>query len=129
MPKIDEKVIANHMKKLGITREEAIELILDDDTISHMKPKEVNDDLSDEQKKVVKAMKNSDTKTRTAYKFTKRERKKDELKAEIVGWLANFLRPLVSGLEVTNEEREITFTRNGEHFTLTLVKNRPKKSN
>ena len=129
MSKIDEKLIASHMKKLGISREEAIELILDDDTVAHMKPKEVNDDLSDEQKKVVKAMKNSDTKNRTAYKFTKRERKKDELKAKIVGWLADFLRPMVSDLEVTNEEREITFTQNGEHFTLTLVKNRPKKSN
>lgn len=125
---LDEKKILNCMKTLGISRDDAVQMLLDDDEVDHMTPKEVNDDLSDEQKKVVKSMKNSDTKTPTAYKFTKRERKEDKAKSYLVGAIAEFLDDKVENLEVTKAEREIVFNLNGEHFTLQLIKNRAKKA-
>lgn len=124
---IDEKSIQHTMKALGIDRAEAIELMKYDAEVDHMKQSEVENDLTTEQKKVVKSMKNSDTKTKTAYKFTKRERKKDEVKAGLISDMAEFLTEKVDKLTVTNAEREITFEVGGEHFTITLVKNRAKK--
>lgn len=122
-----EKQIASYMKSLKISRDEAIQLMVDDGIIDHMKPSEVNDDLSEEQKKVVKNMKNSDTKTPTAYKFTKRERKEDKAKSSLIKDISQFLEERTDTLEITKPEREIVFTMNGEHFTLQLIKNRKKK--
>lgn len=122
-----EKQIASYMKSLKISREEAIQLMVDDGVIDHMKPSEVNNDLSEEQKKVVKNMKNSDTKAPTAYKFTQRERKEDKAKSSLIKDISQFLEGRTDTLEVTKPEREIVFTLNGEHFTLQLIKNRKKK--
>lgn len=122
-----EKQIASYMKSLKISRDEAIQLMVDDGIIDHMKPSEVNDDLSEEQKKVVKNMKNSDTKAPTAYKFTKRERKEDKAKSSLIKDISQFLEECTDTLEITKPEREIVFTMNGEHFTLQLIKNRKKK--
>ena len=47
----DEKRIAELMKALDISREEAIEVLQDDDDIEHGKPKDF--DLSEEKKKYI----------------------------------------------------------------------------
>ena len=124
---IDEKQIAHTMKSLGIDRAEAIQMLKDDYEVDHMAASEIDNDLTAEQKKVVKAMKNSDTKKPTAYKFTKRERKKDETKAGLISGIAEFLADRVENLEITKAEREIVFELDGEHFTINLIKNRKKK--
>lgn len=126
---VDENVIANHMAKLGISRQEAIDLVNADKEIDRLRSlKEVDSDLSTEQKAVVKKMKNSDTKAPTVYKFdTKRARKKDDVKADIIERLAECINGFADSYEVTNDQREIVFVLNGEQYTLTLTKNRKKK--
>ena len=57
------------MKKLGCTEEEALDLIAYDKAVD--KGQKTQYDLTDEQKKVEKAMKNSDVHAKTEQKVTK----------------------------------------------------------
>ena len=52
--KIDEKIVAEYMKKYDCTREDAVSIIMDDYDTDHMNMKELNAELTDEQKKAVK---------------------------------------------------------------------------
>ena len=67
-----EKQIEKMMKKLDLTREEAIQLIEDDKRIDKG---EKLFSLSKEQEKASKEARSTGTKQPTAYKFNKRERK------------------------------------------------------
>ena len=121
---MDEKRIASLMKNLGCTREEAIAVIMEDDEIDHMTSKEVNADLTAEQKKAVK----SATKTGTRKTGTiKRERKVDEIKKRLI----NNYRVLLEGMGATVEplttEAEMHFTFEGESYTVKLIKHRKGK--
>ena len=121
---MDEKRIASLMKNLGCTREEAIAVIMEDDEIDHMTSKEVNADLTAEQKKAVK----SATKTGTRKTGTvKRERKVDETKKRLI----NNYRVLLEGMGATVEplitEAEMHFTFEGESYTVKLIKHRKSK--
>ena len=121
---MDEKRIASLMKNLGCTREEAIAVIMEDDEIDHMTSKEVNADLTAEQKKAVK----SATKTGTRKTGTvKRERKVDETKKRLI----NNYRVLLEGMGATVEplttEAEMHFTFEGESYTVKLIKHRKVK--
>lgn len=116
------------MKTLGLTSQEADELMLADKAIDHIKSvKELDDDLSADQKKTVKQMRQAD-RAPTAYKFTTRERKPNELKEQIVADLAEFLANCAENVEITNKNRQIAFTMSGKNFELTLVEKRAKKA-
>lgn len=128
---MDEKLIAQHMETLGITREEAIELISYDKEVDKMTMKEVDNDLSDEQKKCAKKARQSDRKP-TIYQFKKRERKENPTKASIIAEIARFLQEnsenAVENLEITNKERQIAFKIGENAFEITLTqKRKPKK--
>ena len=56
-----EKQIEKMMKSLGCSREEAIEVIREDEAIDKMSMKEVSSDLTAEQKKVVKEVSKTGT--------------------------------------------------------------------
>ena len=59
----DENTIQKHMNILQISREEAIELIKEDDRIDHMKSAaEINSDLNAEQIKAAKDARKADRK-------------------------------------------------------------------
>lgn len=77
--------------------------------------------LSAEQKKNARQATSTST---GVYTFTKRERKADETKREIVRILQDALQNCECAVTVTNPEREMTFTFNGENFRLTLAKPR-----
>ena len=77
--------------------------------------------LSAEQKKNARQATSTST---GVYTFTKRERKADETKREIVRILQDTLQNCECAVTVTNPEREMTFTFNGENFRLTLAKPR-----
>ena len=116
------QAIQQYMNKLGLTEEEALELWLD----------EQNDnlpDLTDEQKKVVKEMTQADRKVEPAPR--KRERKPDADKRILIDHFYMVIKDeLVSDgndVIITNPEREITFTFNGNRYRLTLSKPREKK--
>ena len=116
------------METLDLTREEAIELIQDDDDIDHDKPKDF--DLSKEQLKVV-----AEQNRKVSHKSTtkaKRERKPNEAKREIINAIFEFLTEKtelsVENVEISNAEKMILFSMGDEKFSLDLVqKRKPKK--
>ena len=113
------------MKKLGCTEEEAIDLIAYDKAVD--KGQKTQYDLTDEQKKVEKAMKNSDVHAKTEQKVTKT--KENPKKEGIIAGLAEFLADFgAETVEITNKTREITFKIGENHYSLTLTLHRkPKK--
>lgn len=118
------------LRKLGLTEEEIAEVLADDKKVDRG---EKLWELTDEQKKVAKAMTVSDTKTKkapTVYKFEKKtNRKENTTKSAIIAEIANFLTEKGYDLvEITNKERQIAFKVGENDYELTLVqKRKPKK--
>ena len=129
MAKIDEKRIAQAMKSLGISREEAIEMFEYDDSLQDGQRTEY--DLTPEQEAIVREMNRKVDHAKSGK--ANRERKPNELKEAIVKELADLLANEAVGqvyedVEITNPNRMIAFAVNGKHFELTLVEKRaPKK--
>ena len=111
-----ESEIQKMMKNLQLTREEAIQLLQDDED-------DVSIDLTAEQKKVVKEMTQADRKKESAPR--KRERKPNEDKRTLISKLIECLDSIES-VEVLNPEREFLFTYKGEKYKVTLMKPRGK---
>lgn len=113
------------MKKLGCTEEEAIDLIAYDKAVD--KGQKTQYDLTDEQKKVEKAMKNSDVHAKTEQKVTKT--KENPKKEGIIAGLAEFLADFgADTVEITNKTREITFKIGEDAYKLALTATRKPKS-
>ena len=110
-----EKKIENLINVLGCSREEAIDIIESDKRIDKG---EKLFELTDEQKKVEKKLKNAGVKT--VYTFQKRERKADEDKATLINTLFSAVLPICDTYEVTNAEREFLFTYNGKKYKVVL---------
>lgn len=116
------------MRILGISAEEADKLLADDKEID--RGKKMDFDLTPEQEKQTRKYRQADRKP-TAYKFTKRERKPNELKREIIDELFTFMcenwLEIAENGEISNKERQIDFTLNGENFSLMLTQHRKPK--
>lgn len=116
-----EQTIRHYMAKLGLTYERAEQLWLD----------EQNDNLPDltpEQAKVEKKMRQADRKKETAPR--KRERKIDQDKRYLIDAMEEMLvysDVQAENVVVTNPEREIIFDFKGEKYQLTLVRKRKEK--
>lgn len=122
-----EKQILNYMEKLGLSREEAEQLYKDEE-------EDNLPELTTEQKKVEKEMRQADRKKETALR--KRERKPDNDKRFLID---NFVWSLTTDEEtngdnvnaenviITKPEREIEFDYNGNHYRLVLMKPRKEK--
>lgn len=129
---MDENKIALFMKNLDLTREEAIDLILEDAKIDKMtSTKQIDSDLTPDQKKAVKKAKNA-TRAVDAYgKERKVQRKENPTKKGIVSELFEFLSENskfeIETPEITNAERQISFKCGENWFELTLVQKRKKK--
>ena len=104
------------MRKLGMTEEEIADVL---DCDKRIDKGEKLFELSDEQKKAVKKATQAD-RTPTVYKFQKRERKADNDKADLVNALFSAILPLCESYEITNSEREFTFTYHGRKFKVVL---------
>lgn len=120
-----EKDIQKMMKSLDLTRDEAIEMLLEDEAVDKMSMKEVNDDLTDEQKKVIKKASATQSKER---KSVKRERKVDEIKLAILTIIEKALAENVDDTISRKTETELHFKYSGEEYTLKLIKHRPPKA-
>lgn len=108
------------MKTLGISEAEALDIIKTDEQID----KGVDPfPLTAEQKKLEKKMRQADRKP-TTYKFTTRERKKNETKGDLIAEIAQFLTEKVENLAIPNAERMISFEKDGKKFELTLIQKR-----
>lgn len=122
--KIDEKRVASLMKTLGCSREEAIEVIREDEEINGMTMKELNADLTAEQKKAMKEATKVGTRKRTE---TKRERKVDETKKRLLNGFRIFLEGLGASVKPLETEAEMHFSFEGAEYTVKLIKHRPPK--
>ena len=120
MANAEETRIALYMRNLNISREEAIALIRDEE-------EDNLPELTTEQKKVEKEMRQADRKKETAPR--KRERKPDEDKIAIIQQIVLALQHDVDGQTVTivNPEREIEFNFLSNHYRLVLMKPRKEK--
>lgn len=116
----NEKDIQKMMKNLDLTREEAIQLLKDDEN-------DVSVELTAEQKKVVKKMTQGDRKKETVPR--KRERKADLAKRHLISLLEIAIshNPDVTDFSIENPERECLFRYKGELYRITLMKPREKK--
>lgn len=113
----DEKVIASHMAHLGISREEAIQLIEDDKAIDRGAKMF---DLDPELEKGAKKARQAERKVSTTP--IHREKKAKPEKAEICSAMMNGLKALgVDEFNITNEEREFLFHHNGVKYKVTLA--------
>lgn len=128
-----EAQIEKMMKTLRISREEAIEVIKDDEAIDKG---EKLFELNAEQKKAAKqATITTGDKRKRAYTFTKRERKPDEVKREIIETIAHNLDRACCGenldhpqnIQIVKPEKEITFELFGDEYSITLTKHRKPK--
>lgn len=122
---IDEKKIQKAMKNLDLTREEAIEMLKEDEEIE--KHDANPHPLTAEQEKVAKKMRSS-TRGPTVYKLDKRERKPNELKREIMQTLFECVQGTDWNAPVlSNPERTIDFTIGDRTFTVSLTEHRKPK--
>lgn len=120
-----EKQIKNLMDKLECSREEAIEILKEDEQIDRMSMKEVSADLTEEQKKAVKANSKAGFKKRAP---VKRERKIDPDKLSLIQVIENALQAVADSLQPRKNETDLHFEFNGNHYTVKLTKHRPPKT-
>ena len=120
---VNEKLIEKQMKLLGLSREEAIQLIADDEEIDRMtRTSDIDGDLTAEQRKSAKKARQADRKP-TVYKFdtTKRKRAENTGKRFLIDEIKKCLENAgADSLEVTNPEREIIFMSEGTKYKIVL---------
>lgn len=120
--------IKKEVKRLmatGMTEAEARETALYDAEVEAGEATEF--DLTPEQQKVAKKYTNTGTKKRTEYQFSKRERKPNESKRELIEIFKQALENAQIAPNVSNIERQIDFVYKNEHFSITLTQHRQKK--
>lgn len=117
--------IQSLMKKLDISEAEAREILAYDEDVD--KGKKTEFDLTPEQEKSTRKYRQAERK-QTAYNFTKRERKPDLEKRQIIEEIANFLSEK-DGFDVSiiKKEREISLIVGSNDYSITLIKHRPPK--
>lgn len=119
------KEVEKIMRLLGCTEQEALQVIEDDKKVDKMTMKELNAELTQEQKKIIRSVTQAERKS-TNYKFTTRERKENTDKRTLINLLSGTLESAhhddldVDNIKVTNVEREIEFTFNSKKYKLTL---------
>lgn len=120
---LNEKTIQKHMNVLHITREEAIELIKEDEKIDKMtSTSEINSDMSVEQVKAAKTARQADRK-KTVFNFdvSKREKKANPDKRILIENLRESVQAVGgTDIEVTNLEREMVFKFNNVKYKIVL---------
>ena len=111
---LDPQVVA--LAKLGLSDEEIKQVLADDKRIDKG---EKLFELSAEQEREAKKARNVG-RAPTSYKFTKRERKPDQDKADLLNVLFSAVLPVCDTYEITNGEREFLFTYHGKKYKVVL---------
>ena len=111
------------MKLLDISKDEAIQMWLEDNDYCENEEVEILTAKAKENKAVQHGAANV-SKSRTA---TKRERKPDIEKEEIISKLAEFLETMGTSVNITNKSKLIEFEIGENHYKLDLIKQRPPK--
>ena len=120
--KIPDEIIEKSMKVLELSKDEAIQMYLEDEgyleneTVTQLTEKAKINKIS------------HDAKAMTPRKTAKRERKPDEEKEKLIEILANYLKNEGFDVEITNKSKIIEFNVGENHYKLDLIKQRPPKS-
>lgn len=121
------------MRILGISEEEAMQVIADDKAID--RGERMPFDLPIELEKEAKKLANVTTrKTPTVYNFdtSKKKRKENPTKSGIISEIAKFLEEksenACENVKITNAERQISFTIGENSYEFTLVQKRKPKT-
>lgn len=117
--------IQKMMKNLGLTEQEARELLADDAKID--KGQKMAFDLTPEQEKNAKKARATGTKKPTAYKFENRKRKENSEKRDILKAIFELAEDCWDNAVLVNPERQVDFHLNGNHYSITLTCHRPPK--
>lgn len=117
--------IKNLMKTLGLTEQEARELLADDAKVD--KGQKMDFDLTPEQEKEAKKARGTGTKKPANYKFENRKRKENPEKRDILKAVFELAEDCWDNAELVNPERQVDFHLNGNHYSLTLTCHRPPK--
>jgi hypothetical protein len=128
----EQETIRNLMVRLKCTEDEARDIIAYDKAVDHATTKaemaQLPYELTDEQKAVAKKMTNIGEKTVKGKKpviVGARPRKENPTKQSLIACIAQALTAHgVDNLEVTNKERLVEFTVEGQKYTVTLTANR-----
>lgn len=128
---MNEELIKSYMSSLDLTREEAIDLIKSDEEVDKLNTiKELQSDLTQEQKKVIKAMKNTKRGVDAFGKKRVREIKSNPTKARVIEMLRDCLArdSDISDVEIDSKTREgkVHFKLDGKHYTVMLTEHRDK---
>ena len=117
------------MRILGIDAETAEDVIKTDKMID--RGERTPYDLDPETEKMAKKFANVKDRKPTVYNFQKRERKANPTKGGIIAEIAKFLKEMsefaTESVEITNKERQISFSIDSEKYELTLVQKRKPK--
>lgn len=118
---IPDKELENSMKSLEISKEEAIQMWLDDNdyTIN-----EVVEELSEKAKKNIKRYEQSDKKR----KASTRERKVDDEKKTFLAGFRIFAEGKGGIVTTVKNEAEFSFTYGENSYTVKLIKHRNKNA-
>ena len=119
---IPDAELEKSMKMLEISQDEAIQLWLEDNDFCENAEAEALTKKAKENHAVQHSAKS--TKPRAT---TKRERKPDLEKEEIIHKLAEFLESVGVPVEIPNKNKIIEFNIGENHYKLDLIKQRPPK--
>ena len=128
-----EKRIAKQMDILKISREEAEEIVAEDERIDGLTMKELKEEMGAEHWDAIKKMsatgeRKTTKKTPTTYKFDTKNKKKDDEKEDFIAKLAEYLPNLAENVQIVNANREISFKIGENEYSLTLTKHRKPKN-
>lgn len=114
--------IEKYMQKLGISYEEAVQLMQDD----------ADDFIGDEGEEMTEKAKVNSSKERAPREKNKTKKPKVRKVDEEKGYLLRTIDGLIKGLGAENTtlktETELSFVYNGNNYTLKLTKHRPPKA-
>lgn len=120
---IPDTELEKSMKLLDISKDEAIQMWLEDNDYCENEEIEILTAKAKENKAVQHGAVNVN-KSKTA---TKRERKPDVEKEEIISKLAEFLETIGTSVKITNKSKLIEFEIGENHYKVDLIKQRPPK--
>ena len=120
---IPDVELEKSMKLLDISKDEAIQMWLEDNDYCENEEVEILTAKAKENK----AVQHGAVNTNKSRAVTKRERKPDVEKEEIISKLAEFLETIGNSVKITNKSKLIEFEIGENHYKLDLIKQRPPK--
>lgn len=124
--KISDKEIENSMKSLGISKEEAIQMWLEDEGYEE-NAEQIALEKKAKESRITATIHEAKATTK---KKTQKERvqKDDPAKENIVNQCADTLKTFCDNVIITNKTKMISFELDGDKYELNLVRKRPPKT-